>query len=152
MLCVVSTVSFLVHCYSTQYMASDQSIVRFFTYLSLFTICMYILVLSNNIFGLFVGWEGVGLCSYLLINFWFTRLQANKAALKAMVVNRIGDVSLILAFGLTLCVIGSLNFPVYIVGSSLLHTVDFFSTFVIFSCIFYFFAAVGKSAQIGLHT
>lgn len=152
MLCVVSTVSFLVHCYSTQYMASDQGIVRFFTYLSLFTICMYILVLSNNIFGLFVGWEGVGLCSYLLINFWFTRLQANKAALKAMVVNRVGDVSLILAFGLTLCVIGSLNFPVYIVGSSLLHTADFFSFSIVFSCIFYFFAAVGKSAQIGLHT
>lgn len=79
-------------------------------------------------------------------------MQANKAALKAMVVNRVGDVSLILAFGLTLCVVSSLNFPVYIVGSSLLNTTGYFSIFIVFSCIFYFFAAVGKSAQIGLHT
>jgi len=85
MLLVVLTVSILVHLYSTEYMSEDPHISRFISYLSLFTFFMPILVTSNNFVGLFLGWEGVGLCSYLLISFWFTRVQANKAAIKAMI-------------------------------------------------------------------
>jgi len=91
MLFVVLSVSTLVHLYSTEYMSEDPHTGRFISYLSLFTFFMLILVTSNNFVGLFLGWEGVGLCSYLLISFWFTRIQANKAAIKAMVVNRVSD-------------------------------------------------------------
>ena len=112
MFVVVLTISSLVHIYSTKYMEQDAHIVRFFTYLSLFTIFMLFLVSGNNLLILFLGWEGVGLCSYLLINFWYTRLQANKAALKAMVVNRIGDISFIAAIGLVIFLTGSLNFSI----------------------------------------
>ena len=87
MCCVVTFVSFLVHLYSTEYMAHDPHLSRFMSYLSLFTFFMLILVTADNFIQMFVGWEGVGLCSYLLINFWFTRIQANKAAIKAMVLN-----------------------------------------------------------------
>lgn len=91
MLCVVSLVSFLVHTYSVSYMSGDPHIIRFMSYLSLFTFFMLILVSADNYVQLFLGWEGVGLCSYLLVNFWFTREQANKSAMKAIIVNRIGD-------------------------------------------------------------
>ena len=91
MLLVVTFISSLVHLYSTEYMKEDPHLFRFMSYLSLFTFFMLILVTSNNFLQLFVGWEGVGLASYLLINFWFTRIQANKAALKAIVMNRMGD-------------------------------------------------------------
>lgn len=91
MLIVVTFISTLVHLYSVEYMAHDPHLVRFMSYLSLFTFFMLVLITANNFFQLFVGWEGVGLCSYLLINFWFTRIQANKAAIKAMLVNRVGD-------------------------------------------------------------
>lgn len=151
MLIVVSTVSFVVHIYSITYMGHDPHGVRFFTYLSLFTTCMFLLVLGNNLFILFLGWEGVGLVSYLLINFWFTRLQANKAALKAMMVNRVGDASFIAAGGLTLYFSNSLNFPTMLSNSFWLEGVDY-SYLVSLSCLFYLLAAVGKSAQIGLHT
>jgi NADH-ubiquinone oxidoreductase chain 5 len=96
MLIVISSISFLVHLFSISYMSEDPHVVRFLSYLSLFTFFMILLVTGDNFLQLFVGWEGVGLCSYLLINFWYTRLQANKAAIKAMVVNRIGDVGLAL--------------------------------------------------------
>jgi NADH:ubiquinone oxidoreductase subunit 5 (subunit L)/multisubunit Na+/H+ antiporter MnhA subunit len=99
MCCVVTFVSSLVHIYSSEYMSHDPHLPRFMSYLSLFTFFMLILVTADNFIQLFVGWEGVGLCSYLLINFWFTRIQANKAAIKAMVVNRVGD------FGLALGII-----------------------------------------------
>ena len=91
MLVVVTFISALVHLYSIGYMSQDPHVSRFMAYLSLFTFFMLILVTANNFLQLFVGWEGVGIASYLLINFWFTRLQANKAAMKAMIVNRIGD-------------------------------------------------------------
>ena len=96
MCCVVTFVSSLVHLYSTEYMSHDPHLPRFMSYLSLFTFFMLILVTADNFIQMFVGWEGVGLCSYLLINFWYTRIQANKAAIKAMVLNRIGDFGLIL--------------------------------------------------------
>ena len=96
MCCVVTFVSSLVHLYSTEYMSHDPHLSRFMSYLSLFTFFMLILVTADNYVQMFVGWEGVGLCSYLLINFWFTRIQANKAAIKAMILNRIGDFGLVL--------------------------------------------------------
>ena len=94
MLVVVTSVSALVHIYSIGYMSHDPHKPRFMAYLSLFTFFMVILVTADNFLQMFVGWEGVGLCSYLLINFWFARLQANKAAIKAMLMNRIGDFGL----------------------------------------------------------
>ncbi len=92
MVFVVTTVSFLVHVYSIGYMAHDPHIPRFFAYLSLFTFAMLMLVSADNFMQLYFGWEGVGLCSYLLIGFWYTRPAANAAAIKAFVVNRVGDV------------------------------------------------------------
>jgi len=157
MLVVVTTVSFFVHIYSTEYMSADPHIQRFMAYLSLFTFFMIILVTSDNFLQMFLGWEGVGLCSYLLINFWYGRLQANKAALKAMIVNRIGD------FGLALGV-----FAIFLVFQSVEYSVVFalapyfYNDLIIFFnyqfdaltliCLFLFVGAVGKSAQIGLHT
>ena len=96
MLVVVTFVSTLVHIYSGEYMNGDPHRPRFMSYLSLFTFFMLILVTADNYLQMFVGWEGVGLCSYLLINFWFTRIQANKAAIQAMIVNRVGDFGLAL--------------------------------------------------------
>jgi NADH-ubiquinone oxidoreductase chain 5 len=96
-MCVVVTfVSSLVHVYSIEYMSHDPHSPRFMSYLSLFTFFMLMLVTADNFVQMFLGWEGVGLCSFLLINFWYTRIQANKAAIKAMIINRIGDFSLII--------------------------------------------------------
>jgi NADH-ubiquinone oxidoreductase chain 5 len=157
MLIVVNFVSTLVHIYSIDYMRYDPHLPRFMSYLSLFTFFMLILVTANNFVQMFVGWEGVGLCSYLLINFWFTRIQANKASIKAMVINRIGD--LFLAIGI-------------ITIFYIFHTVDYLITFSLVPFVlntniefflisinslnliglFLFLGAVGKSAQLGLHT
>ena len=97
MLVVITSISFLVHLYSTSYMEGDPHIIRFMSYLSIFTFFMIVMVTSANFAQLFLGWEGVGLSSYLLINFWFTRLQANKAAIKAIIVNRFGDFGVMVA-------------------------------------------------------
>jgi NADH:ubiquinone oxidoreductase subunit 5 (subunit L)/multisubunit Na+/H+ antiporter MnhA subunit len=110
MLIVVTSISTLVHLYSTEYMEYDPHLPRFMSYLSLFTFFMLILVTANNFLQLFVGWEGVGLSSYLLINFWFTRIQANKAAIKAMLVNRVGDFALLLAIFNIYFIFNSLDF------------------------------------------
>jgi NADH-ubiquinone oxidoreductase chain 5 len=157
MLVVVTSISTFVHLYSIEYMSADPHIPRFMSYLSLFTFFMLILVTADNFLQMFLGWEGVGLCSYLLINFWYGRLQANKAALKAMIVNRIGD------FGLALGV-----FAIFFLFQSVEYTTvfavapNFYGTSIVFFntpinalnliCIFLFVGAVGKSAQIGLHT
>lgn len=157
MLATVTIVSFLVHVYSTSYMEGDPHIIRFISYLSLFTFFMNILTTSTNFVQLFVGWEGVGICSYLLINFWFTRIQANKSALKALMINRIGDFFLILAMGISFKFFKTLDFD------SIYCLVPYFQTvniiileFKINSielvAVFLLLAAVGKSAQIGLHT
>ena len=169
MLVVVTFVSSLVHLYSISYMSEDPHLPRFMSYLSIFTFFMLMLVTGDNFLQMFFGWEGVGLASYLLINFWFTRLQANKSAIKAMLVNRVGD------FGLALGIMGIF---------SIFKTVDFTTVFacayqfagnssILISenreiphflfcniqfdilntlCLLLFVGAVGKSAQLGLHT
>ena len=157
MLVVVTGVSTLVHRYSLEYMAGDPHRQRFMSYLSRFTFFMLLRVTGDNLLQLFLGWEGVGLCSFLLINFWFTRLQANKAAIKAMLVNRVGDVGLILGRMRVFYEFGTLDYaalfgsgyawadePVEFRGASMdtLTRVG----------LFLFIGAVGKSAQLGLHT
>nr|QWT29576.1 NADH dehydrogenase subunit 5 [Stichopathes sp. SCBUCN-8849]WAU48128.1 NADH dehydrogenase subunit 5 [Cirrhipathes cf. anguina LS-2022] len=148
MLLVVTTVSTLVHIFSTAYMHGDPHIPRFMSYLSLFTFLMIVLVTSDNYPQLFIGWEGVGLCSYLLINFWLTRIEANKAAIKAMLVNRVGDIGLVLAMFAIWDQFGSLDF------SSTFNMVPSLasSNNITLICLLLFIGAVGKSAQLGLHT
>nr|YP_009353081.1 NADH dehydrogenase subunit 5 [Desmophyllum dianthus]ANG60783.1 NADH dehydrogenase subunit 5 [Desmophyllum dianthus] len=146
MLFVVFIVSTLVHIFSIAYMRGDPHVPRFMSYLSLFTFLMVVLVTSDNFLQLFIGWEGVGLCSYLLINFWLTRLEANRAAVKAMLVNRVGDIGLLLAMFLIWNVFGTLDF------SSVFNLVFCCSDQIFFICLFLFLGVVGKSAQLGLHT
>ena len=148
-LVVITSVSALVHIYSTGYMAEDPHIPRFMSYLSLFTFLMIVLVTSDNYVQLFIGWEGVGLCSYLLINFWLTRIKANKAAIKAMLINRVGDIGLVLAMLMILKEFGALEFSTI---SSLLVTPNINKENVTIICLLLFLGAVGKSAQLGLHT
>jgi len=157
MLIVVTSVSFLVHMYSGSYMEHDPHLGRFMGYLSLFTFFMLILVTGDNFMQLFLGWEGVGLSSYLLINFWFTRIQANKAAIKAMMVNRIGDISLTLGIALIYIYFKSVKYAVVFAMAKEFESSNFY--FLGFNwntldliCIFLLIAAVGKSAQLGLHT
>jgi NADH-ubiquinone oxidoreductase chain 5 len=157
MLLVVTIVSTLVHIYSSSYMSEDPHIPRFMSYLSLFTFFMLILITADNFIQLFLGWEGVGLCSYLLISFWYTRIQANKAAIKAMIMNRIGDFGLSLGIMLIFYIFKSLDF------TTIFTLVPFFANKTIIFinleinvltiiCLLLFVGAVGKSAQIGLHT
>ena len=157
MCCVVTFISTLVHLYSIEYMAYDPHLSRFMSYLSLFTFFMLILVTADNFVQMFVGWEGVGLCSFLLINFWFTRIQANKAAIKAMVMNRIGDFGLVMGIMLIFIVYKSVDYatvfsltPLF-VGTKINFLnlqVDLLTSIG----LFLFVGAVGKSAQLGLHT
>jgi len=157
MLIVVTFISSLVHFYSTEYMAHDPHLPRFMSYLSLFTFFMLILVTADNFVQLFVGWEGVGLCSYLLINFWFTRIQANKAAIKAMVVNRIGDFGLALGIFLIYINFNSVEYST-VFALIPLYEFDFVYFFgfnvhlLTLVALLLFIGAVGKSAQLGLHT
>ena len=149
MLVLITSVSALVHIYSIGYMSDDPHIPRFMFYLSLFTFLMIVLVTSDNYIQLFIGWEGVGLCSYLLINFWITRIKANKAAIKAMLMNRVGDVGLVLAMIIILRDFGSLNFS-SILGS--LEVLELSNGEMTVISLLLFLGAVGKSAQLGLHT
>jgi len=157
MFIVITTVSFLVHCYSLDYMKGDPNILRFLSYLSLFTFFMLLLVSSANFVQVFIGWEGVGICSYLLINFWYTRVQANKAALKAVLVNKIGDCAFIFALGLIYNSVYSFDFEVVITKLILMSNkeVSFFwwdLNLIGLICFFLFFAAMAKSALFGFHT
>jgi proton-translocating NADH-quinone oxidoreductase chain L len=157
MLLVVLGISSLVHIFTGGYMSHDPFIVRFYSYLSLFTFFMIILITADNFIQLFIGWEGVGVCSYLLINFWFNRILANKAAIKAMLMNRIADVFFIFGIILILIYFKSLN---YIIIFSLIDFINNYNIYVFFWEIkiidlilfFLFLGAIGKSAQIGLHT
>ena len=157
-MCVVVTfISFLVHLYSTEYMALDPHLARFMSYLSLFTFFMLILVTADNFVQMFVGWEGVGLCSYLLINFWFTRIQANKAAIKAMVLNRIGDFCLIIGILLIYVNFKAVDYATISILTPFFKDVkiNFLNmnlNLLTLIGIFLFLGAVGKSAQLGLHT
>ena len=156
MLVVVTFISTLVHLYSTEYMEEDPHVIRFMSYLSLFTFFMLILVTANNFLQMFVGWEGVGLSSYLLINFWFTRIQANKSAIKAMLANRVGDFFILLSMFLIYYIYNTLDYDVIFNISNLTTQykicVGIFQLQIMdFICLFLFFGAMGKSAQIGLH-
>jgi NADH-ubiquinone oxidoreductase chain 5 len=157
MCCVVTFVSMLVHLYSTEYMSHDPHLPRFMSYLSLFTFFMLILVTADNYIQMFVGWEGVGLCSYLLINFWFTRIQANKAAIKAMVLNRIGDFGLILGILIIFVKYKAVDYATVFALTPLFANENFIFLNVSFNLIdiigfLLFVGAIGKSAQLGLHT
>lgn len=157
MLVVVTFISSLVHLYSSGYMSEDPHVPRFMSYLSLFTFFMLMLVTADNYVQLFLGWEGVGLASYLLINFWHTRIQANKAAMKAMIVNKIGDFGLSLGIALIFFVFSSFDFAiVFNLVPTFLNEKFIFLGFSVdkltLISLLLFVGAVGKSAQIGLHT
>jgi len=156
MLCIITFISTIVHIYSTEYMSKDPHLPRFMCYLSLFTFLMIILVTADNFIQMFVGWEGVGLSSYLLINFWFSRLQANKAAIKAMLVNRIGDFGLSLGIFTIYCTFNSTNYSVVfsLINNFVNDRIIFLNTeihSITLICTLLFIGAVGKSAQLGLH-
>ena len=157
MLIVVTGVSSMVHVYSVGYMAEDTSIPRFMAYLSLFTFFMLMLVTADNLVQLFFGWEGVGLASYLLIGFWYDRPSANAAAIKAFIVNRVGDFGFALGIFAVWMLSGSVNF-----NEIFAKAPDMAAAHFMFlgksvpaletACLLLFVGAMGKSAQLGLHT
>ena len=154
MMCVVSFVSLMVHIYTIGYMEEDDGYQRFFSYISLFTFSMLMLVMSNNLLQLFFGWEAVGLVSYLLIGFWYKKPTAIFANMKAFLVNRVGDFGFILGIGLLLAYTGTLNYTeLFAKGSELslltLPKTDWALITVI--CVCLFIGAMGKSAQFPLH-
>jgi NADH-quinone oxidoreductase subunit L len=157
MLVVVTTVSSVVHVYSIGYMADDPSRSRFFAYLSLFTFAMLMLVTADNFLQMFFGWEGVGLASYLLIGFWYTRPAANAAAMKAFIVNRIGDFGFALGIFSAFLVLGSINFDAAFAAvpahaQDRLHFLSWDTDAMTVVCLLLFMGAMGKSAQFLLHT
>jgi NADH-quinone oxidoreductase subunit L len=157
MLAVVTSVSFLVHIYAIGYMEKDLSIPRFMAYLSLFTFMMLVLVSADNLLQLFFGWEGVGLTSYLLIGYWFDHEPANAAAMKAFIVNRVADVGFVLALGAIFMTFGTFDIGHILANAATLqsHTFSMFGSdlpAIEVICILLFIGAMGKSAQLGLHT
>ena len=146
MLVVITSISFCAHLYSISYMNGDPHQARFMSYLSLFTWFMIILVTSSNFLQLFLGWEGVGVCSFLLINFWYTRLQANKSAIKAMLTNKISDICLTIGIFLIFFEFKTLNFD--LIFCLLTNEYNYPLSLI---CLFLLIGAVGKSAQIMLH-
>jgi NADH-quinone oxidoreductase subunit L len=157
MILVVTIVSAMVHVYSVGYMAHDPGIPRFMSYLSLFTFFMLALVTADNFVQLFFGWEGVGLCSYLLIGFCYDRATANAAAIKAFIVNRVGDFGFALGIFAVFVIFGSLDFgTVFAKAPEAVGTTINFLGWQVSSlelaCVLLFIGAMGKSAQIGLHT
>ena len=157
MLIVVTSVSALVHIYSIGYMSHDPHKPRFMSYLSLFTFSMITLVGSDNFLQLFFGWEGVGLCSYLLIGFWYKKNSANNAAIKAFLVNRVGDFGLAIGIFLIFFYFGTINFTeIFQVAKNFTdENIKFLGmnlNLITLICIFLFIGAMGKSAQFLLHT
>lgn len=163
MLIVVTSISLCAHVYSIEYMNGDPHQVRFMSYLSLFTFFMLILVTAGNLLQLFVGWEGVGVCSYLLINFWYTRISANKSAIMAMLVNKVSDLAMLFGFTALIYTFKTLNFDILfsiveIHANYYYYTLDInnliwnniINTLTIVTFMF-IIGAVGKSAQMGLH-
>jgi proton-translocating NADH-quinone oxidoreductase chain L len=157
MLVIVVGISTLVHIYSIGYMSEDPHLVRFVGYLSLFTFFMLCLVTADNLLQMFLGWEGVGLASYLLINFWYSRVQANKAALKAIIVNRFGDFGISIAIMLLYVKYRTLNLNgifalLYAVNDGEVLLLGNSVSSIKLISILLFLGAIGKSAQLGLHT
>ena len=157
MMVVVTFVSLMVHIYTIGYMHEDPGYQRFFSYIALFTFAMLMLVMSNNFLQLFFGWEAVGLVSYLLIGFWFTRPTAIYANMKAFLVNRVGDFGFLLGIGLVLAHFGSLDYQT-VFNAAPSHTNDTIELFagspwslMTVTCILLFIGAMGKSAQMPLH-
>ena len=154
MMCVVTFVSLMVHLYTIGYMEEDEGYNRFFSYISLFTFSMLMLVMSNNMLQLFFGWEAVGLVSYLLIGFWFNKPTAIFANMKAFLVNRVGDFGFILGIGLIAAYGGTLNYTEAFAKAGELGALTFPGTdwmLVTVICICLFIGAMGKSAQFPLH-
>ena len=157
MMCVVTSVSLMVHIYTIGYMADDPGYQRFFSYISLFTFSMMMLVMANNFLQLFFGWEAVGLVSYLLIGFWYTRPTAIYATLKAFMVNRVGDFGFVLGIGLVLAYLGTLDYGTAFAAApaQAAQTIELIpgSPWLLMTvlCICLFIGAMGKSAQFPLH-
>ena len=156
MFVLVTSVSAVVHIYSLGYMADDKNLPKFLSYLSLFTFFMLALVSADNFVQLFFGWEGVGLCSYLLIGYYYQKNSANKAAIKAFVVNRVGDFAFIIGMVLIILYTGAVDFAtVFAASESLAHTelMILGSNFMVLDviCLMLFLGCMGKSAQIGMH-
>ena len=157
MLVVINSVSALVHLYSWGYMEEDESQPRFFAYLSLFTFAMLMLVTADNLVQMFFGWEGVGLASYLLIGFWYHKPSAGAAAIKAFVVNRVGDLGFMLGIFGTFLVFQTTSIPEILAAAPAMSGAEIgfagmrWPTMDIL-CILLFIGAMGKSAQLGLHT
>ncbi|HIC7357405.1 TPA: NADH-quinone oxidoreductase subunit L [Legionella pneumophila] len=157
MLVIVNFVSLLVHVYSIGYMADDDGYQRFFSYISLFTFMMLMLVSANNFLQLFFGWEGVGLVSYLLIGFWYQKESAIEGSLKAFLVNRVGDFGFVLGIGLIFAYAGSLDYEKVFSSANYLasQNIELFSGYswslITVICLLLFVGAMGKSAQIPLH-
>ncbi len=157
MLVVVTSVSSLVHLYSIGYMDEDPNRPRFFGYLSLFTFAMLMLVTSDNLVQLFFGWEGVGLASYLLIGFWYKKPSANAAAIKAFVVNRVGDFGFALGIFAIFALVGSTDFNTIFAAApgltdKTINLLGWHADALTLTCLFLFMGAMGKSAQFLLHT
>ena len=157
MLVVVTSVSSLVHIYSIGYMSHDPHRPRFMSYLSLFTFSMLMLVVSDNFLQLFFGWEGVGLCSYLLIGFWYKKESANNAAIKAFLVNRVGDFGFAIGIFLIFYFFGTVNYnEVFVKASELtvkeINFLGFNVNLITLICLTLFIGAMGKSAQFLFHT
>ncbi|MEE9196156.1 MAG: NADH-quinone oxidoreductase subunit L [Alphaproteobacteria bacterium] len=157
MVLVVTVVSSMIHIYSIGYMAHDPSIPRFFSYLSLFTFFMLMLVTADNFLQLFFGWEGVGLSSYLLIGFWYDRPAANAAAIKAFIVNRIGDFGFALGIMAVFLVFNSMSYDTVFAAAPAMagksfNFLGFDADIMTTICLLLFIGAMGKSAQLGLHT
>ena len=157
MLLVVSLISAIIHFYSIGYMKHDQHKPRFMAYLSLFTFAMLVLVTADNFLQLFFGWEGVGLCSYLLIGFWYKKPSANSAAIKAFIVNRVGDFGFAIGIFLIFLFFGTVNYnevftltPQLIEKEIIIFGLEF--NLITLICVMLFIGSMGKSAQILLHT
>jgi NADH-ubiquinone oxidoreductase chain 5 len=147
MLVVINSISFSVHIYSFSYMSNDPHIIRFLGYLSLFTSSMLLLISAGNILVLFIGWELIGISSYLLISFWFTITEANNAAIKAILINRFGDLWYVIAMSLIIILVGSLDIAIL---NSIAFNLN--SDLIDLIMIFLLIAIMSKSSQLGLHT
>ena len=149
MMLIVTGIGFLIHVYSIGYMHDDDGFWKFFAYLNLFIFSMLLLVMGNNFLMLFFGWEGVGLCSYLLIGFWYTNKEYGKAARKAFIMNRIGDLGLLIGIFMIFQLFGSLNFTEIFERLPAMRLASGVATTI---CILLFIGAMGKSAQLPLYT